>query len=213
MERARMHRRRRLDALRQRCLSRVREERERRLGARRGMKLQPEQPLTLHHIVRAELQAVATRERRVPSAVWTEDDEAELQDSLGADAYLELMTSTEIELLSELQAGMSSSLGLADEYELYVQQEEAFLAMNAESAVRYNEDAVPCPLCMRGTLQLVANGVMIICSRNSAAAESDCTFKLNSQGHPAPIELLRERMCFLLSEHSRCCQGFAGCKM
>ena len=67
---------------------------------------------------------------------------------------------------------------------------------------------VLCPLCARGLLTLAPDG----CVACSAAADG-CALRLDARGHPAPIELLRERMDALLCEHGRRCGGPPSCRL
>ena len=111
-------------------------------------------------IVQAELHAVAGVGRgSAATTAWNEHDEALLQQHLGRDGYLELMTATEEALLRELQSdlaflsgGDASEYGAAREYEAFLAQEDALVAASADELDALpGEDAVLCPLCMRGT--------------------------------------------------------------
>ena len=160
-------------------------------------------------IVHTELNMVNGR----TSIVWGEGDDAQLQQQLGHDAYLELMTSTEEALLRELEVDLAY-LGGDDqtgEYEAYMAHQELMAVASVEEAPLQNEDRVLCPLCLRGSLQL-RDGCLIVCDR-WATDGGGCNLHLETQGHPSPLELLRERMCLLLNEHGSHCRGSACCRL
>ena len=69
--------------------------------------------------------------------------------------------------------------------------------------------SVLCPLCERGALLHTADG-WVVCNRGAAG---DCALRLWAEGHPAPVELLRERMATLLSQHGLACRGRARCRL
>lgn len=215
--------RRRLDVLRKRCLERAQQKRQELLSQRRlsGVEDALQMADTVGHwreIVQAELFAVARPSRGAPSVVaWSEADEARLQQHLGPDGYLELMTATEEALLQELDADLAglSNGGLdpdgsAREYESFLAQEDALMAARAEETVASTsaDGSVLCPLCLRSSLCMLADGTTIVCGR-AAADGGGCTLRLDSRGQPAPLELLRERMCLLLNEHGNRCRGCA----
>ena len=50
----------------------------------------------------------------------------------------------------------------------------------------------------------------VVCNRGAAG---DCALRLWAEGHPAPVELLRERMATLLSQHGLACRGRARCRL
>ena len=66
------------------------------------------------------------------------------------------------------------------------------------------------PLCVRSTLALSGDG-HVMC--RSGLDDGSCPLRLPAQGHPAPIELLRERMDVMLREHSQQCGGQACCRL
>lgn len=142
---------------------------------------------------------------------WSEADERAIYQQLGHDAYIELMAATEQDLLRELEADVAFlSEGNTSEYEAYLTHEDALLRAAADevSAGLAAPDTVPCPLCMRGALQLRADGI-IVCSLGS----DGCALQLDSRGHHAPVEALRARMCSLLQSHGQQCRGLAYCRM
>ena len=224
------HRQRRLDALKHRCLQHAQHKRHDLLSTRRlsaaghastgeGDQM-VDDTMQWREIVQAELNSVARNERGAPSSFWTEADEAALQRQLGPDGYLELMAATEEMLLRELQSDVAylggtsvgpDTEGSSREYEAFLAQEEATIAACAEDIGAMSGEIVLCPLCMRGTLQLLADGTIV--SGRSAADGGGCTLRLDSRGHPAPLEALRELMCALLTEHGQQCQGFACCRL
>ena len=101
----------------------------------------------------------------------------------------------------------------------YGEEYEAFLDWAAQGdAARLREAAdeadgggasVLCPLCERGALLHTADG-WVVCNRGAAG---DCALRLWAEGHPAPVELLRERMATLLSQHGLACRGRARCRL
>jgi hypothetical protein len=206
---------RRLDSLRHRCLQRAQQKRQELLLTTR---LQPggRSPAAAdaahwREIVHAELNAVG-RSERAAGAAWSEVDEALLQQQLGTDGYLELMMATEEALVRELDADLAQlgADGSAREYEAFLAHEAAVLAASADEqhSAPQGEEAVLCPLCMRGTLVLLADRTTIVCDR-AAADGGGCNLLLDARGHPAPLEAVRQRMCLLLGEHAQRCGGCA----
>ena len=94
---------------------------------------------------------------------------------------------------------------LQQEYDMYMTaQAEEHDATGDEAG------AVLCPLCVRSTLALSGDG-HVMC--RNGLHDGSCPLRLPAQGHPAPIELLRERMDVLLREHSQQCGGQACCRL
>ena len=167
-------------------------------------------------IVAEELRRTPVGGEARPSA-WSEEDEALLQAQLGREAYLELMAATEESLLQELESVVSvdattsaSEWSSEQEYEEFLAAEDAMLAAQGVAAQPSDSQhaSVLCPLCVRAPLALTADGC-VTCS----AAGDGCAMRLDARGHPAPLELLRERMDTLLREHARQCGGQACCRL
>jgi len=141
-------------------------------------------------------------------------EEASCFDGLDEDEYVELMATMEEELRASVAA----------------EQEAEFLAREAAEEARLQEmlteegvaGAVPCPICSRGTLFVSPEGC-VACSCYQAQGspfggapagfEHGCMLRLDACGVPAPLELLRERMCRLLEEHGRVCQRRPSCRL
>ena len=195
--------------LRRRCLARAAAAREQQRMANRNSN---DQKTTLSAIVAEELRRdtmVPTEVDARPSA-WTEADEAALQEALGQEAYLELMAATEESLMHDLgygQDGMQRRQlqhweDAEAEYEAY---EAAQAAVALDAAEDQQHDQVLCPLCVRANLLHTSDGFV-------SCTNEQCALRLDARGHPAPLELLRERMDLLLREHSQRCQGQACCR-
>ena len=160
-------------------------------------------------IVADELRRTQTGSETARPSAWSEADEATLQAALGREAYLELIAATEETLLRELQREDAVDGGSsAQEFEEYLAAEDALLAQDFETSSPVSESAVLCPLCMRARLILTADG----CVACSAAADG-CALHLDARGHPAPLDLLRERMDVLLREHAQQCGGPPCCRL
>ena len=68
---------------------------------------------------------------------------------------------------------------------------------------------MPCPLCGEGVAWQTQGA--LACSRN---ASHGCAFHLFTHDHPAPLQLLRERMSTLLQQHAASgCHGIARCRL
>lgn len=168
-------------------------------------------------IVAEEVQRSRTGSDAARPSAWSDADEALLQTQLGREAYLELMAATEESLVRELsQQGEGA---VAEEYEDYLAAEDALLAQQiAESDSQYEYASSPgaepdgasilCPLCVRAQLTVTADGCVACCG-----AADGCPLRLDARGHPAPLELLRERMDTLLREHGHRCSGQPICRL
>lgn len=145
---------------------------------------------------------------------WGEDDDTLLQQQLGRDGYLALMVASEEALLREFEtdlAGLQAAADVSSEYEEYLAHQDALLAVSMDEPPPPTDDRVLCPLCMRGALEL-REGWLVVCDRG-AADGGGCSLQLDARGHPAPLELIRERMCLLLSGHGERCRGSASCRL
>jgi hypothetical protein len=203
------------DDLRRRCLARLAQKRSSLVEHRRDMQLSSQ----LRGIIAEELrQDSIPRSIRPQPSAWTEADEARLRESLGDDGYAELMSATEEALLQELQQDISllGDGGLAatqEEYEQFLAAEEEQLRLACEEARMLESassmssgEAVLCPLCARVPVHLDSEGWV--------ACTASCGLRLDARGAPSsPVELLRDRMCTLLTEHGRSCTGMAFCRM
>ena len=133
--------------LRRRCLDRAKQQRQTaQQQARMSGSAKVAMLDSYRSIVHTELNMVNGR----TSIVWGEGDDAQLQQQLGHDAYLELMTSTEEALLRELEVDLAY-LGGDDqtgEYEAYMAHQELMAVASVEEAPLQNEDRVLCPLCL-----------------------------------------------------------------
>jgi hypothetical protein len=176
--------------------------------------------LSISQIVAEELQHTPVGRGDATASAWTETDDAQLQATLGRDAYLELMAATEELIMRELEQHGEGALDAEEaangEAAAAVHEYEAYLAAEAESAreaeallAEGSTDAVLCPLCARGTLIVAPDGI-VVCTCSQIAA---CPLRLDARGHPAPIDVLRERMDALITEHSRHCDGLASCRL
>ena len=215
------------DQLRRRCLMRAAEQRHALLAKSRAleglaMDASDMAPAAMDTIDMAAIVADEVRRARAGEDAsgpqsWDEADEARLQAQLGRDAYLELMAAAEQSLIDELETGAGGGSGewlMAQEYEAYLAAEEEDLSLAAAADAEYSSQpeagdaTVLCPLCVRAHLTLTSDG----CVACSGAADG-CTLRLDARGHPAPLELLRERMESLLSEHGRRCGGQPCCRL
>ena len=198
--------------LRRRCLVRAAAQRQALLSQHR----QASVAISMASIVAEELRSVRAGGEAARPSAWSEEDEALLQAQLGREAYLELMAATEETLLRELdqEASMacgSSEWSMAEDYEEYLTAEDALIAqLDGETTPPLDggSTGVLCPLCVRAPLTLTADG----CVKCSAAGDG-CALQLDAKGHPAPIDLLRERMDALLREHGQRCNGPPCCRL
>ncbi len=213
------------DELRRRCIVRAAEQRHHLLAQLRGASTSD----ICQDIIRKELNAVGTRS-------WAEEDEVQLQEALGREAYIDLMAATEQSLQCEIERAVSELDGggdaamrigaspLEQEQELALREYESFLAAQEAEMVAYaadiaesspsfgaadSVDAVPCPLCVSAPLVVTSDG----CVECSSRAAGRCGLRLETHGHPAPLQLLRDRMCRLLEEHGARCRGRACCRL
>ena len=90
-------------------------------------------------------------------------------------------------------------------FRLWPRLHEAIARLRASAG----RDAECAAVCERGALLHTADG-WVVCNRGAAG---DCALRLWAEGHPAPIELLRERMATLLSQHGLACRGRARCRL
>lgn len=167
-------------------------------------------------IIAEELRRVPPGQSEARPSAWSEADEAALQAALGKDAYLELMAATESELLRECerdaqQVEMDEQCRIAGEWSAGAAREyDEYLAAQAEeheaTGDEQGESAVLCPLCVRSRLTLSPDGFVTCCG-------ADCALRLDARGHPAPVELLRERMDTLLQQHTQRCGGQPCCRL
>ena len=145
---------------------------------------------------------------RQPSS-WSEADEVRLQAQLGQEGYLELMAAAEEALLNEMRKDLEmigdTHGAAAGEYEALLEAEEQLLAAQAAGGPGAGDDVL-CPLCVRSSLVLAADG--FVCCVDG------CGLRLDARGATAPpLELLRDRMCSLLTEHGLHCNGKACCRL
>ena len=193
----------RKDELRQRCLARAQEHRRQLLERCRGA---PAEPMDAQALSREILSAeLASGEDDGP---WSH---------LSHDAFIEIMTATEQTLLQELRDDLAALGGgngddeAAQQYEEYLQEEERLLALLEEDDDPDGgvSGAVPCPLCAQGVVWQ-GRGTLE-CSR---CASHGCALRLFTGDHPAPLQLLRERMATLLQQHTFSgCRGEARCRL
>jgi hypothetical protein len=222
--------------LRRRCVVRAAAQRADLVARHRGGSVAAAAAAAAQDIIRAELAAWSASPPDSGGA-WREEDEVQLQATLGRDAYLDLMAATEEQLLRELggevlrevDGGCScSSLvaggsgggsgcygggGSGADDEAVAHEYEAYLRAEEEAAAAAaadaDADAVPCPLCVSAPLQLGADG----CIECSLAPLGGCALRIDARGHAAPLRLLRERMCALLEEHQARCPAVASCRL
>jgi hypothetical protein len=197
--------------LRRRCMLRAAAQRQALLAQHR----QASEAISMAALVADELRRTPIGGEARPSA-WSEADELRLQAQLGREAYLELMAATEESLLQELQrharepagAAQNDEWALAQEYEDYLLSEDERFTAQGEVMPSESPLEILCPLCVAAPLKQTADGC-VTCS----AAATGCALHLDARGHPAPLELLRERMDTLLREHSQRCAGQACCRL
>ena len=186
--------------LRRRCMIRAKQHRTELLAAARGTDTQLR--TLCHSIVACEMESPGGAAFRSPAdAAGSSDDSMA---DLGHDEYVEMMAAMEEEIERELRAELHAlepcvEQELAD-YEAYERAKFEASAADPECA------AVLCPLCMQGQLTLAA-AHCVACDR------AGCALRLETGGHPAPIEMIRERMCALMDEHARHCGATACCRL
>ena len=197
--------------LRRRCIARAQEARQAVLSRQRGISDGLDASAVARDIISAELReaSCAGWARRGPR----QDGEPDPHADLDFEAYAELLAATEQSLLAELREDVASLDGPGgEEYEAFLdwaaQGDEARLREAADEADGGGA-SVLCPLCERGALLHTADG-WVVCNRGAAG---DCALRLWAEGHPAPVELLRERMATLLSQHGLACRGRARCRL
>lgn len=185
-----------LEGLRRRCLSRARQQRceliqrSRQDGGGADAAAAALETPSLHGIVASELRSAAAG---WSAADWSAADRD----------YVDIMAALEQQLLRDLEADVASLV--EDEYLAYESSEEARLQQLLASDSAHGADAVLCPLCYQGYLNVSTEGC-IECS-------SPCPLRIDARGHPAPLELLRERMCSLLQQHGCGCDGIPSCRL
>ena len=187
-----------LAGLRQRCLRRARQQRSELIRQSRdmGSPASVESPLTpdaLNGIIASELRTAAAH-----------NGLAALADAGGSTDYLELMAALEQEVLRDLANDVSSLM--EEEYLAHESSEEAHIQHLLADALPHDDDKVLCPICYSHHLMLSVDG-RIECEGDG------CPLRLDARGHAAPLELLRERMCTLLQQHSETCDGMPTCRM
>ena len=191
---------------------------------------------------RASADAATSDDEAHPAAIlpamptaWTEEDELRMQEQLGRDQYQELMAATEEALRLELERDIASlgdgSFPLDpaapivsapgceyEQYEEFLRAEEDHMMLAHSNAMMddlmgegaLSDDRVLCPLCSRGELGLSPDG-WVRCSLLACGA---CQLALDARGaQSSPLELLRDRMCSLILEHSKRCAADAQCRL
>tara|TARA_B110001452_G_scaffold70553_1_gene56971 strand:+ start:584 stop:1333 length:750 start_codon:yes stop_codon:yes gene_type:complete len=205
------------EALRQRCVARAQQHRREVLLRRReGGSAEPMDAQALcREIVSAEM-------RSGGCGVVDDDDDDSPWAHLSQDAFIDIMTATEQTLLQEMRDDLASidDIGGGDDeeaarhYEEYLRGEEERIQALLEQEEAQPPDGgggnlVPCPLCHQGFVWQT-QGVLECSQRGSHG----CAFRLLTHDHPAPLQLLRERLGTLLQQHALSgCRGHAQCRM
>ena len=205
------------EALRQRCVARAQQHRRELLLRRReGGSAEPMDAQALcREIVSAEM-----RSSGGGFSDYDDDDGGPWAD-LSHDAFIDIMMATEQTLLQEMRDDLASldDIGGGDDeaaarhYEEYLRGEEeriqALLEQEEAQPTDSGSGLVPCPLCHQGFVWQTQG--VLECSRRGSHG---CAFQLLTHDHPAPLQLLRERLGTLLQQHALSgCRGHAQCRM
>ena len=189
--------------LRRRCMIRAKQHRTELLAAARGTDTQLR--TLCHSIISAEMEESSPRGAAFRSPAGAAGSSDDHMHNVGHDEYVEMMAAMEEEIERELRAELHGGLAPCVEQEL--EDYEAYeRAKFEESSGEPESAAVLCPLCMQGQLALTP-------TRCVACDRAGCALRLDAGAHPAPIEMLRERMCTLMDEHGRRCHATPGCRM
>lgn len=204
------------DALRQRCVARAQQHRRELLLRRReGCSVEPMDAQALcREIVSAEMRS---------GGVVVDNDDDSPWAHLSHDTFIDIMTATEQTLLQEMRDDLASigDVGGGDNeeaarhYEEYMQGEEERIQALLEQEEAQPPDSgsssnlVPCPLCHQGFVWQTQGGLE--CNRRGSHG---CAFQLLTHDHPAPLQLLRERLGTRLQQHALSgCRGHAQCRL